>query len=377
MNQQTKTSIALAPCSSDSERRRHFVSLAGFIRDVRLSISTMANLFIHFGWDEAAVRSFLHKRSIIRPRPTSSPLEHRSELVSACATFVCDGVHIRSFGRQGSELGELVYPRRCALSVDACYLYVADSGNHRVCVFDASSGAYRHSFGSQIFEPMQFHCPVGLFVSDRDQLYVCDSGNHRVQVLDAVTGAYIRTIGTGVSGSAAVLLYKPVGVVTSRQRVYVCEWGNDRVSVFNESDGAFLHTFSGSGDGQFVHCCYIAASALSGDVYVVDVSSIYDCRVQVFSETGEFLRVLCNTKIYGGLIQSVRGLTVSVTGDVYLVDMLRHCIHIIDSSGKHLRSFDSRGIGDRTLSRCTSVAVSRDGRVFALDQEQNHVRVFE
>jgi len=383
----SKTKSPLSPLSSFPNGRGRApgylsVSLVNVIRQSSgLSMGTLNNLFTLFHWESADVQSFLHDTAakLALHHPLQVVRQQRrthSRKVSSFTSFRCEGKYIQSFKIQGP--GQLHFAEGCALSVDACHLYVTDaaSDNHCVSVYDASSGAYRHSFGSWGSGPGQFKHPAGVWASDTGQLYVCD--RDRVQVLDGVTGAYVRTIGTGVSGSGPGQLYIPFGVVKSRQRVYVCEWGNHRVSVFNESNGAFLHSFGtyGTHDGQFTYCRYITASALSGDVYVVDGDFNNTRRVQVFSETGEFRRVLCSTATHGGVISGVirtaLSVCVSATDDVYVG--AKHCVHLFDKSGAYLRAICG---GDRASSAECSTSISRDGRLFVVDNEHDRVCVFE
>lgn len=381
----TSPSLSSPPFSNERARRRPSASLVNVIRQSpRLSINTLSNLFCLFHCD-ADVQSFVNCAATSTPRRplrvVCRPRQH-SRKVSSLTSFRCDGVHLQSFESfesQGLGSGELSgpRPRGCALSVDACYLYVADCHNHRVHVFDASSGAHRHSFGSSLgSEPEQFKHPMDVYVSSTGQLFVCDTGNHRVQVLDGVTGAYVRTIGTGVRGRSPGQLNFPEGVVVSRQLVYVVDWCNHHVSVFNESDGTFLHTFGtpGPGDGQFSSCYKIAASALSGDVYVVD-GDLSTRRVQVFSETGEFRRVLCSTATHAGVIGRPLFVCVSATDDVYVSDIDKHCVHIFDSTGAYVRAIkmDALFSGEFAWSH----EVSHDGRMFVVDFQNRRVCAFE
>ncbi|MFH0777466.1 MAG: 6-bladed beta-propeller, partial [Candidatus Eisenbacteria bacterium] len=62
-------------------------------------------------------------------------------------------------------------------------VYVADSGNGRIEVFD-TKGRHRASWGKRGSSPGEFAEPVGVAVDGRGFVYVLDSGNCRVQKLD-------------------------------------------------------------------------------------------------------------------------------------------------------------------------------------------------
>ena len=89
----------------------------------------------------------------------------------------------KSFGKEGSCLGELRDPKYLATDLDE-YIYVADSGNHRVAVFHSSSGDPVTSLGcfGTGEEDNCLNSPCGIGVNDSGLIFVCDSGNKRIQV---------------------------------------------------------------------------------------------------------------------------------------------------------------------------------------------------
>ncbi len=84
-----------------------------------------------------------------------------------------------SFGSFGSSKGQFNTPDSIAIDAHG-NIYVTDSGNHRVQVFD-STGVFQGSFGSFGTGDGEFNTPTGIAITD-DYIYVCDSGNHRVQI---------------------------------------------------------------------------------------------------------------------------------------------------------------------------------------------------
>ncbi|MEI7554425.1 flippase activity-associated protein Agl23 [Candidatus Chlorohelix sp.] len=71
-------------------------------------------------------------------------------------------------------------------------LYVADTGNRRIVVFD-KNGIPLRQFGTSGTEPGQFNEPTSVAVSDDGKVYVTDLRNKRVQVLD-LDGKYLSEI---------------------------------------------------------------------------------------------------------------------------------------------------------------------------------------
>ena len=109
---------------------------------------------------------------------------------------------VDEFGSGGKGEGEFDYPRGLAFDSDNDLLYVADSRNDRIQVFEivnrntCPSGTteiidgvcFVEEFGLQGQGDGRFNTPVGIALdSDNEKLYVADSLNHRVQVFDLTT----------------------------------------------------------------------------------------------------------------------------------------------------------------------------------------------
>ncbi len=161
------------------------------------------------------------------------------------------------------------FPKDLALAGDA--LLVLSSGDRdRTCiaVLSADTGEFRYSFGSfGSSEPHQLRGATSLTVHD-SLVYVADSCNHRVQVYQLADGRHVRTIGrTGQAptwdedddqwdsfdederiGSAPGEFHEPVGVAVGHGRLYVSEEKGRRVQVLT-LQGEPLHAIA-SPDGR-------------------------------------------------------------------------------------------------------------------------------
>ena len=133
------------------------------------------------------------------------------------------------------------------------YVYVADVFNHRVQIYN-SDHVYVGTIGVTD-EPGtsndQFNAPQGLAVDADGNIYVADTDNHRVQIFDSSYN-YVDTLGvSGEYGSDYAHFYSPNDVVVDEQgRIYVADEHNRRIQVFDR-DYAYL-TSIGIGWGQKV-----------------------------------------------------------------------------------------------------------------------------
>ena len=167
---------------------------------------------------------------------------------------------------------------------DGDRLFVSDGKMKRILIFNA-----KHEVENQITEGLVD--PVGLAIDNENRfLYVADTQQDQVIVYDADTLKLLRRIGTGGKnhyltdpGNFAA----PQGVaVDSDGNLYVTDTLNDRVEIF-DADGNFISTFgkNGDGPGTFARPKGIAVDC-DGHIWVAD--EVQD-RLQVFNREGQLL----------------------------------------------------------------------------------------
>ena len=117
-------------------------------------------------------------------------------------------------------------------------LYVADQFNHRVEIYINLSGTPTHErtigTGQNESNNTGFFNLWGVAVAN-GKLYVADTGNHRVQIYNNLSGVptHERTIGTGsrvMSGNTG--FDSPYGVAVAGDKLYVVDTINDRIQIY-------------------------------------------------------------------------------------------------------------------------------------------------
>ncbi len=98
-------------------------------------------------------------------------------------------------GKQGRENAEFVWPTDVSINVFNEQILVADSGNHRVQIFEAN-GKFVKTFGKVGSRDGQLNTVSGLFIDSMSNIFVVDRLNHRLQVFDRYC-RFLRSIGLG------------------------------------------------------------------------------------------------------------------------------------------------------------------------------------
>jgi secreted PhoX family phosphatase len=209
-------------------------------------------------------------------------------------------------------------------------VYLADTWNHRIQIYD-SDGTYYATFGSYGDGQYEFECPSGVGFNPVDgDMYVVDRCNQRIQVFSS-GHLYETTLGVlDTPGDDSAHLDNPRGVAfDSSGHVYVADNGNLRVQHCVRSGNSFsCSTFAGVLDTFGSELDYLSPTAVAvddqGRVYVTDE---WNNRVQVFDAAGAYLATMGGA--WGALTGNMRGpLGVAVAGDgtVYSADTYNHRI---------------------------------------------------
>jgi DNA-binding beta-propeller fold protein YncE len=234
-----------------------------------------------------------------------------AETDNAILKFTLEGKFVMQIGKIAPSKGsndatQLGRPAETAIDKDANEIYVADGyGNHRIIVFDATTGGYKRQWGAYGNAPsdekqppydpkapvsQQFGNPVHCVKIAKDGLvYVCDRINNRIQVFRK-DGTFVKewffeknTLGNGAVWDIA--LWPDV----NQSYLLVADGENNEVRIIKRSDGTVAGSFghSGRNAGQF-HWVHAMAVDTTGNVYTAEVDNAK--RIQKFRLTSDALR---------------------------------------------------------------------------------------
>ena len=163
-------------------------------------------------------------------------------------------------------------------------LFVSDGKMHRVLIFNA-----QHDVENQIADGLVD--PVGLAIDTNNRfLYVADTQQDQVLVYDADTLKLLRRIGTGGKNHYLTSpgdFAAPQGIAVDKDgNVYVTDTLNDRIEIF-DADGTFISTFGKAGDGPGFFA-RPKGIAVDSDQHIWVADEMQD-RLQVFNRDGQLL----------------------------------------------------------------------------------------
>ncbi|HAD05276.1 MAG: hypothetical protein A2091_03940 [Desulfuromonadales bacterium GWD2_61_12] len=150
--------------------------------------------------------------------------------------FGPDEVLQRTFGK-----GQLQRPVGLAVDETRRRIYVADSGAHRLVLFDLD-GEFVGYWGERGGENGRFNFPLDVDVDERGQVFVLDAMNARIQVFDA-QGTFLRSFGERGTAVGSFMIPKSLAV-SPQGHVYVTDSLGHKVVVFDR-EGQFLLAFGG------------------------------------------------------------------------------------------------------------------------------------
>lgn len=260
-------------------------------------------------------------------------------------------------GVKGIARGMYSEPRSLGCASDGS-IYIGDFRNHRVQKYDMY-GEWLAMWGETGGGPGQFKdiCDVA---ADTKNVYVMDTFNNRIQVFDP-NGKFRRIV--RIQGSS---VSHPRGIAVMDGDLFVADTGNSRVLRISPT-GKVKHTIGKAGNrpGQFSGPIGITVS--NGKVYVADVGNQ---RIQVLSTEGEFLRAIPVTAWEPGVFNEPY-IAVSSNETIYYSDPIRGVVYQLSPDGEK-KKFEKDASGKK-FGLPMGLAVTPNDEVLVVDARNHRV----
>lgn len=271
------------------------------------------------------------------------------------------------------ELGGLANPQGAVYDAGG-RLFVADSGNDRIAVFDGD-GELERAIGRRGTGRGELRRPQGVALAGDGVLFVADTGNDRIQQF-STAGEPISV--WGARGGRDGELCGPVALALHGEYVYVVDAGNHRIQVLGR-DGRFVRAFgndAGDADRRLNHPSDIAIDG-TGAVYVADRENQ---RVQAYDRDGVWRRAWGSYGYHPGLFASAAGVATGA-GLVFVADAMNHRIQAFRPDGELVYAWGRHVAipheGQGRLHYPARIALSPDGaRAAVVETFENRVQVF-
>ncbi|WCJ59282.1 6-bladed beta-propeller [Fontisphaera persica] len=182
--------------------------------------------------------------------------------------FTPDGRLVRQWGQRGTNTGQFILPRAIAVNAHGDYFIPEYTVVERVQAFAAADGRLLAAWGQRGTGPGEFNRPEGVAVDRHNRVYVADSCNHRIQIFDA-SGKFLRLHGKPGRGPGEFSYPYDIKVDAAGYQ-YVCEFGNSRIQILDAQDKPVeIIGQPGARPGEFNNPWAIALDA-DGNLYVAD-----------------------------------------------------------------------------------------------------------
>lgn len=244
-------------------------------------------------------------------------------------------------------------------------VYVTDSRNGRVCVFDAA-GAFVREFGAagDTGTPLaeRLRMPVGIAVDASGTAYVADLRAHAVRVFTR-DGRFLRDLATrgDVSG------FEPTDAAVTTNAVLVTTTsGIVRFSLA----GRFLGSLATTLPGGLDHPNGIAVTK-QGTILVSDTNH---GRVAALSPRGAVVWVTEGAKLAGSRIGLPRGIAAAQGGGAWVADAFGFDVVQVSPDGTLTARYGTRGVSPGTFQFPNDVDVSGN-LMLVTDKENDRVQV--
>lgn len=250
-------------------------------------------------------------------------------------------------------------------------LYIADTGNNRVQIFDPSTGGFT-AFGVPGTGPSNLNQPQGTTSNgNTGEIYVADTGNNSVKMFSS-TGTFIKVIAS--PGALPGFVSAPEGLAFDNIQnvLYVADTGNSRVLKFSAT-GTYMGVIAAAGvTAGMVNKPQGLALDNSGSLYVADT---LNNRIQKFSSTGQFLMVFAGLGVVPGAVNQPKGVAVDPSsGDIIVADSGNNRIQRFTSTGTFLSVVASAGTALNQVNRPEGVRINNsNGAIIVADSGNNRI----
>jgi len=250
-------------------------------------------------------------------------------------------------------------------------IYLVDGVNNRIIVVN-SDGRWKFAFGSEGSGNGQFKIPLGIDISDSGQVFIADTGNHRIQVFDAGGKfLYMFTVKTG----SPKIKSDPVDVAVSKLNnyLYVSDNDNHMIRVYSQNG---KHEFEwgkfGEELGEFRYPGMMVLNEYN-QIYIIDV---LNTRVQKFDPFGEFEADIGSWGVLQGTFFRPKGVALDKKGRVFVSDSYMGVIQAFTDLGRFEGVVCDKN-HKRAFNTPVGIIIDKNDRLLVVEMRGNKITVLK
>lgn len=269
----------------------------------------------------------------------------------------------------GADDNQLIKPMD--VYSDGELVFVSDTGNHQIQVFDKKTGKLKLKFGSRGTNPGEFEYPYGITADESGKLYIADMKNSNISIFDK-KGKFIKYF---VPKEAEDTILTPSAIRIFNQKIYVPEINTGYIKIFDLLGNKIEEI-------KFPAESFVAPDSPNGvavdksnNIYVSDTGR---SRVLIYNEKGEFIKEITGAKKEGGksIIVCPRGIIVDKDGAIYVVDSLGHSIFGFNKNGDNISKTGKLGNEAGEFFVPNGLFLEEDGSIFVTDTINERIQIF-
>lgn len=362
-----------------------------FYRDYTKYGQTFGGVFTDSQWplrDE--LRLYMRKDSLGKlwdygVAPLNASVVTEELLFTQGEILVSPTLILNNTGFAGNGEGQLTSPRNLAVADDGT-IFVLDSGNQRVQVFDADGNPINSwggaGTGNGQFSP-EGDGPWGIGVDD-EFVYVADTWNHRIQKFTH-DGEFLSAFGQhgdplAMPNNGLGIFFGPRDILIGDDGlIYINDTGHHRIQIMDK-DGNFLGQIGltaqlGVNPGEFYEPVG-SAQGPDGSIYVTDT---WNGRVQKLTSGPSYFPVTqwsipewaTNFSIYNKPYVAVDS-----GGRVFVTDPEGYRVLIFDSNGQYIGKFGNFGSDANSFGLPNGIFIDSQDNIYVADADNHRVLKF-
>jgi len=249
-----------------------------------------------------------------------------------------------SFGSSGKNFTQFDNPQDIAVDKDG-YLYVADTGNHRIQKF-TSQGDFVGIIGTNTL----VFSPSSLTIDNEGKMYVIDTDN---LIKLSPQGEILRTI----------RINDPKGIAVEGNNLYIT--GENKILCFDSSLLNLKWTLS----NNYEDWNPFGIAVRLGYIYVTDIKNNRVCQILKRGNSSSWIWSV------QGILNKPLGIAVN-DNYIYVADTHNHRIWLFEKGLDKIANFGAQGNALGEFNNPSKIAV-KENRIYVVDTGNCRIQIFE